>query len=78
MWFKLALTIAMALGSAYYGKDDEDYRRAPKWERETFWILPGGYRLAKGEIFGRSIGSAVETAFLKYLEEGKLEPSDAG
>ena len=78
MWFKLALTVAMALGSAYRGKDDEDYKRAPKWERETYWIFPGGLRMAKDEIFGRSIGSAVETAYLKYLEEGKLDIGDVG
>ena len=52
--------VAIAIGLAAAGQDDEDYDEAPEWEKQNFWILPDGIRLPRDQVFGKLIGHTIE------------------
>jgi hypothetical protein len=71
--FKVALNTAFAIGLSVAGHGDEDYDEAPEYEKDTFWIFPDGFRLSKDEIYGRTVGTAIQRAIDQYYKEGKID-----
>jgi len=71
--FKMALTASLAMAVHGWGKDDDDYKEAPDYEWQNFWILPGGRRISKDQVFGKMIGTTVEMALRQLDKEGKID-----
>ena len=60
--FKTMLIAFAAIAVAGAGQGDPDYEEAEDWEKQSFWILPHGYRFPKDQVLGKIIGNTVEMA----------------
>lgn len=73
---KFALGVACVLANTYRNQGDPAYEDAPEWEKKTYWIFPGGYRIGRGEVFGTVFGYPLQKAFDKILKNKNIDKLD--